>query len=247
MFLFLYAFNALAQDNYEIQVYGSSTMEKGKTMFELHSNYALNGDKDMIDGVVPSHQALHETIEITHGFSSCFELGFYIFNAITPSQGYGFAGTHIRPRLRVPDEWKWPVGVSLSGEVGYMQRLYSPDSWSIEIRPIIDKTFFGKLYLCFNPTLDRSIKGLNENVGFTFSPNFKVSYHATKSLIPGIEYYGSLGPLSGFDMIQHQQQQIVPCLDLDVSPNWEFNFGAIFGVTNATDKFILKMIVGRKF
>jgi len=237
----------MSQDNYEIQVYGSQTMEKGKTMFELHSNYALNGNKEFIDGVIPSHHAFHETIEITHGINSYFEIGFYFFNAITPSAGFEFAGAHIRPRIRIPDKWKWPVGVSLSTEFGYMNRSYSPDNWAIEIRPIIDKTFFDKLYLCFNPTIEKSFKGLNENVGFAFSPNFKMSYHVTKVFIPGIEYYGSLGPLSGFDILQKQEQQIVPCLDLDVSPNWELNFGAIFGVTEASDKFILKMIVGRKF
>ena len=33
------AFAARAQDNYEIQVYGSETVEKGHTMVELHGNF----------------------------------------------------------------------------------------------------------------------------------------------------------------------------------------------------------------
>jgi hypothetical protein len=65
-----------AQDNYEIQVYGSQTMNKGMTMFELHSNYTINGEKEMLKGVLPSNHALHETIEITHGVTENFELGF---------------------------------------------------------------------------------------------------------------------------------------------------------------------------
>ena len=36
--LFFQAMPALAQDNYEIQVYGSQTVEPGKTMLELHSS-----------------------------------------------------------------------------------------------------------------------------------------------------------------------------------------------------------------
>jgi hypothetical protein len=50
------------------------------------------------------------------------------------------------------------VGVSLSTEIGYRRAVYSPDTLAIEIRPIVDKTI-GRLYLCFNPTIDRSFHG----------------------------------------------------------------------------------------
>ena len=59
-----------AQDNYEIQVYGSETMAPGRTMVELHSNYTLTGPRDAEeDGVRTSVHTWHETIEITHGFT----------------------------------------------------------------------------------------------------------------------------------------------------------------------------------
>jgi len=34
---------AMAQGNFEIQVYGSETVEPGTTMFEVHSNLAIKG------------------------------------------------------------------------------------------------------------------------------------------------------------------------------------------------------------
>ena len=63
----------------------------------------------------------------------------------------------------------------------------------------------------------------------------------------GIEYYGSLGPLSGFDPKREQQHQIFPAIDLNVSPKWEFNFGVGIGLTRSTDHLILKMLIGRRF
>ena len=45
VFSFLVFYSLHAQDNYEIQVYGSQTQVKGSTMFELHSNYTFNGSK----------------------------------------------------------------------------------------------------------------------------------------------------------------------------------------------------------
>ena len=43
------AHSLMAQDNYEIQVYGSETVEKGRTMVELHSNYTIDGNKTIND------------------------------------------------------------------------------------------------------------------------------------------------------------------------------------------------------
>jgi hypothetical protein len=42
--LLIFATSASAQDNYEIQVYGSDTVEPGHTMVELHSNIGYRFD-----------------------------------------------------------------------------------------------------------------------------------------------------------------------------------------------------------
>jgi hypothetical protein len=247
-FLFFWAFSytSFCQDNYEIQVYGSQTIPKGKTMLELHSNFTDTQNKKGTDSIIQTDHAFHETIEITHGFTSWFEVGFYIFTAITPSNGFDWVGDHIRPRIRVPDSWNWPIGLSLSNEVGYQKRSYSPDTWTWEMRPIIDKTI-NKIYFSFNPTLGKSFRGANENSGFIFSPNFKIGYSISKKIIPGIEYYSSWGALNGFDAFEKQKQQIAASLDLNVSPDWELNFGIVCGITESTDNLIIKMIIGRRF
>ena len=58
-----------AQDNYEIQVYGSDLVDPRNTMVELHSNFTIDGSKTIVDGVYPTNHAEHETVEITHGFN----------------------------------------------------------------------------------------------------------------------------------------------------------------------------------
>ncbi len=235
-----------AQGNYEIQVYGSDTVAPGSTMFELHSNFTAEGSKTVQDGVQPSNHAFHETLEITHGFNDWFEVGFYTFSSIQPDGGWQWVGNHIRPRVRAPDSWHWPVGVSLSAEFGYQQRSFSPDTWTLELRPIVDKKL-GRWYLAFNPALDRSFHGLGVSQGFTFSPAGKVSYDFTKKIAGGVEYYGSTGSITGFDPLSQQQHQLFPTIDLDLGPNWEFNFGVGVGGTRSTDHLIVKMILGRRF
>ena len=72
---------ARAQNNYEIQVYGSETVAPRSTMVELHSNFTADGQRRFIDGVAPTYHAEHETIEITQGVNGWSEVGFYIFTS----------------------------------------------------------------------------------------------------------------------------------------------------------------------
>ncbi len=144
---------AHAQGNYEIQVYGAPTVEPHSTMVELHSNFTPIGQTKTIDGVYPTNHQEHETIEITQGLNNWSEVGFYIFTSEQAGHGIQWVGDHIRPRVRVPDSWHWPVGVSLSTEIGYQRAVYSPDTWTWELRPIIDKQL-GRWYMAFNPALE---------------------------------------------------------------------------------------------
>jgi hypothetical protein len=235
-----------AQDNYEIQVYGSDLVDPSHTMVELHSNFTFQGSKTVMDGMLPTNHQLHETIEITHGFTDWFETGFYIFTAEQSGLGIDWVGDHIRPRFAIPKKWNWPVGLSLSQEIGYQRRQFSVDTWTYELRPIIDKQA-GRWYLSFNPTFDKSIHGLSASQGFVFSPNVKISYDFTKKVTGGIEYYGSVGPATEFLPVAQQQHQIFPAIDLNLSSKWEVNFGVGVGVTRSTDHLIAKMILGYRF
>jgi hypothetical protein len=236
---------AFAQDNYEIQVYPADTIEPGATMFEFHTNFTPRGHSGD-NGLRPTNHAVHETFEITHGWNSWFETGFYIFTYAHSGYGWEWVGDHIRPRVRIPEKWNWPVGVSLSSEFGYQRRIFSEDTWTLELRPIVDKKL-GPWYLSFNPTLEKALVGVNAGKGWEFSPNLKVSYDVNKKVALGLEYYGALGPISNFDSLSEQEQQIFPALDLNLSPNWEFNAGAGLGTTRSTDRLILKVIIGYRF
>lgn len=236
----------LAQGNYEIQVYGSDTVPSKNVMVELHSNYTLQGQRYVIDGVYPTNHQEHETLEVTTGVTNWSEIGFYVFTSEQNGHGVQWVGDHIRPRVRVPDSWHWPVGVSLSTEIGYQRAVYSPDTWTWEIRPIVDKAI-GRWYLAVNPALERTFHGPDVSQGLGFAPAVKVSYDFTRVVSAGIEYYGDYGRIGSFYPLRSQQQQIFIASDLNVSPKWEINLGIGVGPTAATDHIILKGILGRRF
>ena len=233
------------QENYEIQVYPSETIEKGFTGIEIHSNFSTSG-QGMSDLVRPTEHALRQTLEITHGFTPNFEIGFYQFLNTHNQFGSQWVGTHLRPKITLPARFNLPVGLSLSTEIGYQRREYSADTWSVEIRPIIDKEF-KLVYISLNPVLGKSLKGVDENSPLDFAPSFKVAFHINQKIDFGTEYYGSTGPLFNPSKIQDQQHTIYAALDLNLHPNWEFNCGTGWGMTKSTDGFIVKLIVGYKF
>lgn len=161
------SFPLCAQENFEIQVYGSRTAGRRCIMTELHSNFTFSGSREKKGSLLPTQNSLHETVEITYGWNDWFETGFYIFTSRNPGYGWQWVGDHIRPRVRVPDSWRWPVG--------------------------------------------------------------------------------TLGPVTGFNSVRDQQQQILPVMDLNFGPHWEFNLGVGLGVTRSTDHLLVKAIFGRRF
>ena len=238
-----------AQQNYEIQVYPSETQEGHTTMFELHSNWTGAGRRLTAGGVLPTQGAFHETLEITHGFSGIFEVGFYLFTSARSGDGWQYAGSHIRPRVRAPAEWKLPVGLSLSGEFGWVSRSFDTNAWSAELRPIVDQTI-GNLYWSVNMAFDWSITGPDAGLGakgVSVNPNVKVAWQLSPKIAAGLEYYGSPSTLTRALPVGEQSHLVYPTLDLTLSPEWEFNVGYGIPVAGTGDHSILKLILGRRF
>jgi len=234
-----------AQENYEIQVYGSETMARGVTMFELHSNYTINGRRVLSGVELPTYHAVHETVEITHGFNDWSELGFYWFTAVPSGQGLQWVGTHLRPRVRAPESWGWPVGVSISQEFGYSRARFAGDTWTYELRPIIDKQI-GPWYVAFNPALEKSLRGPSASTPFEFAPAINLGFDINQKINLAVEYYGATGTIKRLDPIDEQQHQLFGVVNLDLGPEWEFNLGYGTALTAGGDKGILKMILGRR-
>jgi hypothetical protein len=252
-----------AQDNYEIQVYPSETIAPKTLLVELHSNFTVEGSTTTQFGVLPTEHQEHETIELTQGINDWSEIGLYIFTAEKSGNGIQWVGDHIRPRVRVPPRWRWPVGVSLSSEFGYARPNFANPTWSWQLMPIVDRTM-GRWYWSVNGTTVWNIhvvppppdftpaqkQAYYRDVaprGATFGPAATLTYAPSKYYNFGIEYYSYYGEWGNFVSLHNQQQQIFPVVNLFVSPKWEINFGAGWGATAATDHLIVKCIIGRSF
>lgn len=254
---------AKAQDNYEIQVYPSETIAPKTLLMELHSNNALEGSTTTQYGMLPTQHQEHETLELTEGITKWSEVGFYVFTAEGNGNGPQWVGDHIRPRVRAPESWHLPVGLSVSNEIGYARPAYSNPTWSWQIMPIIDQTV-GKWYWSVNTTMQWDIHSVPAPPGstplqqatyyrdvaprgVTFGPAATVTFQPSKYYNFGIEYYGYYGEFGNFVSLHNQQQDFFPVVNLFVSPKWEINVGAGWGATAGTDHLIVKLVLGRYF
>ena len=238
-----------AQANYEIQVYPAETADRKTTMFELHSNWTGAGRRLTESGVLPTQGAFHETLEITHGFSDVFALGLYIFTSARAGDGWQFAGTHLRPRIRAPEDWKLPVGLSLSAEFGFVRKEFDAATWGIELRPIIDGQV-GKLYWALNPAIEMAFTGPDAGSGLSgaaFNPSAKLSYTVHPKIAVGVEYYGGTGSLARLAPAAEQEHVLYPTLDFFLAKEWELNVGYGVLAAGSGDHSILKVILGRRF
>lgn len=241
------ALPAAAQDLFEIQVYPYDTVEPGVTMFEFHSNFTPSGSKGVEDGVYGNNHQFHETLEITHGWTKWFETGFYIETApYVPDVGAKFTGWHIRPRFRFPESGGFPFNVSVSLEYAFNRPGFDPNAQTLEIRPIFERQH-GRLYLSINPDLSLATKGPDAGAAPSFEPNAKIGWDFTKVVNGGVEYYAETGPVKHFDPLGEQHHLLFAATDLNVSPDWELNFGIGGGLTSTSEHWIVKAIVGRRF
>ena len=239
--------HASAQDLFEIQVYPYEIVPPGETMAEFHTNFIPSGTKNTSAGLYANHHQFHETLEITHGWTKHFETGFYIETApYVPGVGAKFTGWHIRPRFNLPESESFPFRVSISFEYAFNQPGFDPNSQTLEIRPIFDRQD-GRLYLSINPDLSVAIKGPDAGSAPAFEPQVKMGWDFTKTVSAGFEYYAETGSVKHFDPLSDEHHLLFAVTDLNVSPDWELNFGVGRGLTDTSEHWIVKGIVGYRF
>lgn len=231
------------QADNEIQVYASPTIGKNRTIIELHSNHTFRGNALLAD----QKQArwTFETLEITHGLSENFELGFYTFAGFSPSGTFQYLGNQIRPRVTMPADLEFPVGMSLSAEFGfYRPSDTSAFSWQGELRPIIDRTD-GPFYFALNPNFDLAFDRSVPVFGIT--PQVKMVYTILQKFGVGFEYYSVLGNTRGLFAVNEQEHLLGPMFDLYSDPDLELNTGLLFGLTPGSNQVIFKLLLGKRF
>jgi hypothetical protein len=237
---------ARAQDPFEIQVYEYATVPHGQWNLETHVNYTGHGTTRFEGAVAPTQGQSHLTFELTRGITDYFEMAGYLVLARRAGEGPEYAGYRLRPRVRAPESWGWPVGVSLSAEVGFPRATFEENGTTLEIRPVIEKQL-GRWQLDVNPVVGRALRGPGKSEGWDFEPGVRVAHQTFKRAELSVEYYASTGSVTDPLPVDEQVHQVFPGVDFSLGERAVLNLGYGFRLTDAGNGDVLKMRLGVLF
>ncbi|MBV9948364.1 MAG: hypothetical protein JOZ69_16050 [Myxococcales bacterium] len=240
------ASRARAADPFEIQVYDGTANAPGVPGLELHLNDWATGHRDSTPPERPLNGQFHSTLEPSLGVTPFWELGAYWQMAARTGDGVlDWAGAKLRSKFVTPPSWDphWRLGTNF--EIAYLPSAYDRDQWGLEVRPIV--AWHDHLWLfALNPILDQSLAGGGAREGPTLEPALKIA-RAVGPVALGLEYYGSVGPLSAPLPLESELHFVYGVVDVLSIPGVELNLGVGEGLTAASTGTVVKAILGYTF
>jgi hypothetical protein len=230
---------AVAQDPFEIEVYGYETAARGAWELETHLNYTARGTTTYDGGVAPTEHQTHLALELTRGLTAHWEVAAYALAADRPGTGVEYAGWRVRSRVRSPESWRLPVDLGLGAEFEFAPAPYDENAAGLEIRPILARRF-GRVELRFNPIVERGLRGRDTSSasGWEFKPSARVGATVSGSLAVSLEYYGKTA-FAGITLPSSEQvHQFYPSVDWTFGEDRSLSLGIGFGTTSAGNRLV---------
>jgi hypothetical protein len=237
---------ARAVDIFEIQVYEGDINEPRQAGVELHTNFVAAGRAaPAFDGEAVPNRSLRLTLEPSFGVFRFWELGAYLQLDTAPGRSEAhFGGYKLRSKLVVPRERTGRFTIGLNMEVGRGVAVLGSKQWDSEVRPIL--SWWGRRWFAaINPILGWSLTG-DRSAAPELEPCAKLRFDAGHQIGLGLEYYAGLGRIDAIPAFSRQQHVLYLVGDLLDGPI-ELNVGLGRGLTDATDAWTVKAIVGKTF
>jgi hypothetical protein len=232
---------ALAQTD-EIQVYDAEIAAPGVFNLMVHNNFTPGGLKTprFSGGLVPN-QTLNGVPEWAYGVADWFEQGLYLpLYSVANGEGPVLDGFKVRELFVVPHAAQQTFFYGINFEFSYNAQHWDPNRSTSEIRPILG-WHLGRFDFIINPILDNSWTGFNN---LDFAPAVRLAYNVSKTWAVAAEMYSDYGPLRHFLPTDQQSQQLFGVVDYK-SDNFNIEAGVGFGLTPASDRLIVKLMISR--
>ena len=226
----------------EIEVYDAAIVPIGTFNITLHNNFTPSGNTaaNFPGGIVPDH-SLNGVAEWAYGIAPWLEGGLYFpLYSITRDGSVLYNGIKLRALFVTPDAAKREFFYGVNFEFSINSRHWDESRFTSEVRPIIG-WHLHPVDIIINPILDTSYDGVKN---LDFAPATRVAYNFSPKWAIAAEEYADYGPLRQFYAGNGQVHQLYGVVNhstkfLDVEA------GVGFGLTGASDKLTLKLILSR--
>jgi hypothetical protein len=226
----------------EIQVYNAGIAAIGQLTIQQHLNYVALGQKDPpFPGGIPSHNSLNGTPEFAYGMTEWWELGLYLPFSVQNQQFLSDA-FKLRTLFVSPNAADRSFFYGVNFELGYEMPRFAQTRFGLEIRPIIGIRN-AEYEFIVNPIVDVGFGRYGE---VDFTPAARVARKFGNDLFAGFEYYADFGEIGNFKKLSDQSHTLFAATDFKVG-DFGVNFGVGYGLTPASDRLVVKTIVGYAF
>ena len=241
LILSMKASSACAQTD-EIQVYDGSIAAPGVLNLTLHNNFTPDGRKTPdFPGAVVSDKSLNGVSEWAYGVADWFEAGLYLpLYSIDKYQGPKLDGGKLRALFVAPHNDKRTFLYGVNFELSVNAKQWDQKRFTSEMRPIVG-WHLHPVDIILNPILDTSYNGFRN---LDFAPSERVAYHFSKMWAVAAEEYADYGPLHRFQSPNARTHELYGVVDR-ASKIVNVEAGVGFGLTSASDKLTLKLILSR--
>jgi hypothetical protein len=228
----------------EIQVYDAAIAPTGAFNLTLHSNFTPSGNTtaDFPGGIVPEH-SLNGAAEWAYGVAPWFEGGLYLpLYSITRNGSLLYNGFKLRALFVTPDAANREFFYGVNLEFSFNTAHWDERAYTSEIRGIVG-THVGRFDFIFNPIVDNSWNGFSR---LEFVPETRVAMALSETYKVALEEYDDFGSVSHFLPVTRQSYQLFAVVDIN-SKAVNIEAGAGAGLTDASDHWVLKLILSRDF
>ena len=149
-------------------------------------------------------------------------------------------GFKLRTLFAIPHAEDRRVFYGVNFEFSYNARQWNTTRFTSEIRPIIG-WHLHPVDIIINPIFDTSYDGVGN---LDFAPATRIAWNVSQKLAVALEEYDDFGPIHQLYSGAEQAHQLYAVIDR-TTRFMDIEAGIGLGLTDATDKFTLKLILSR--
>ena len=188
--------------------------------------------------IIPDYNAVAEW---AYGVTDWFEAGLYMPLYSDSHDGLSFNGYKFRALFVKPHAGDQKFFYGLNFEFSFNQKQWDVRKHTSEIRPIIG-WHLKPVDFIVNPIVDNSY--LHGIKGLDFAPSARLAYNLPHDWALATEWYGDFGTFRDLDSADEQFHEIWAVFDKG-SKVLNVEAGIGFGLTSASDKVTLKLMLSR--
>jgi hypothetical protein len=231
----------LAQTD-EIQVYDAEIAEPGVINLMWHQNFTPSGIKEpAFPGAIISDRSYNGVPELAFGITPWFEQGLYLpVYSVSKGRGTTLDSVKLRELFARPHAGDHTFFYGMNFEFSYNASYWDVRHFTSEIRPIIG-LHLHPVDIIINPILDTDWTGVSN---YFFAPSMRLAYNYSPKWTFAAEHYAGYGPVRQFATVRDQYHALWAVVD-HTSKVLDVEAGVGFGLTPATDRVTLKLMLSR--